>query len=142
MSFVLDNSVAMRWCFGDGKPSDLAYAEMVMDALSREPAKVPVIWNLEVANVLARAEQQGVIDDAHCSAFLATLRQLPIKIDVDGIPHTLSETLSLALRYRLSAYDASYLELALRENLSFATLDTDLRKAAKRAGIELFRAAP
>lgn len=128
----------MRWCFGDGKPSDLAYAEMVMDALSGEPAKVPAIWSLEVANVLVRAEQQGVIDNTHSSAFLAMLRKLPIMTDTDGILHALTETLNLARHYRLSSYDAAYLELALREGFAIATLDADLRKAAKRAGASLF----
>ena len=46
MSFVLDNSVAMRWFFGDGKPQELAYAGKVLDAMKQTNALVPVIWGL------------------------------------------------------------------------------------------------
>jgi hypothetical protein len=52
MSFVLDNSVTMRWFFGDGKPQELAYAGKVLDAMKQDNALVPVTWGLEVANVL------------------------------------------------------------------------------------------
>jgi hypothetical protein len=38
MRFVLDNSVAMRWLFGDGSADDLAYARMILDAMERRQA--------------------------------------------------------------------------------------------------------
>jgi predicted nucleic acid-binding protein len=47
--------------------------------------------------------------------------------------------LQLARRYRLSSYDASYLELAMREAVPMATLDEDLRRAASKAGVRLFK---
>ena len=50
----------------------------------------------------------------------------------------LGDTLNLARRYRLSAYDAAYLELALRLGLPLATLDADLVKAATTAGLSIF----
>lgn len=56
MSFVLDNSVTMRWFFGDGKPQELAYAGKVLDAMKKDNALVPVTWGLEVANVIAKKE--------------------------------------------------------------------------------------
>jgi predicted nucleic acid-binding protein len=49
-----------------------------------------------------------------------------------------TEVLSVAREHDLSAYDAAYLELALRKGLPLATLDTRLRNAARRAGVELF----
>lgn len=52
----------------------------------------------------------------------------------------LSDTLQIARRYRLSAYDASYLEFAMREGLRLATLDEDLQKAANKAGAKRFAA--
>lgn len=137
MSFVLDNSVTMRWCFGDGKPSELAYAAGILDTLRGTSAQVPSIWGLEVANVLARAEDRGLITEARSEAFLALLRRLRIEADVETFAQSLGSTLQLARRYRLSSYDAAYLELALRGSLALATLDEDLRKAAKRAGVSI-----
>ena len=138
MKFVLDNSVAMRWFFGDGKPAELAYADKVLDQLKTNDAIVPVTWALEVANVIARAEAKKLVTEARSGVFLEMLEDLGIELDSATSTHALSDTLQLARRYTLSAYDASYLELALRRGLAMATLDEDLLKAAKKAGVKKF----
>ena len=138
MNFVLDNSVTMRWFFGDGKPQELAYAGKVLDAMKSASAIVPVTWALEVANVIARAEAKGLVTGARSEAFLAMLEGVDIEADAATFSHALSYTLQLARRYKLSAYDASYLELSLRLGLPLATLDEDLQKAAKKAGVKKF----
>jgi len=138
VSFVLDNSVTMRWFFGDGKPQELAYAGKVLDAMKQDNPVVPVTWGLEVANVIARAEAKALVTEARSSAFLEMLADIDIEEDAATFTHALSHTLQLARRYKLSAYDASYLELALRRNISLATLDQNLQKAAKQAGVKNF----
>ena len=138
MRFVIDNSVSMRWFFGDGKPKDLAYAAEVLDAMRNGSALVPVTWGLEVANVIARAEAKGLVTEARSEVFLGMLEEVDIEVDEATFSRTLSDTLQLARRYRLSAYDASYLELALREGIPMATLDEDLQKAARKAGVKRF----
>lgn len=138
MSFVLDNSVTMRWFFGDGKPQELAYAGKVLDAMKQDNALVPATWGLEVSNVIARAEAKGLVTEARSGAFLEMLEGVDIDVDAATFAHALSDTLQLARRYKLSAYDASYLELALRQGLPLATLDDDLQKAAKKAGVKKF----
>ena len=47
--------------------------------------------------------------------------------------------LSLALRYDLTSYDAAYLELALRLQLTIATRDAALMEAAKAAGVGMLK---
>ena len=138
MSFVLDSSVTMRWFFGDGKPQELAYAGKVLDAMKETCALVPVTWGLEVANVIARAEAKALVTEARSGAFLEMLEGVDIEVDASTFSHALSGTLQLARRYKLSAYDASYLELALRLGMPLATLDEDLQKAAKKAGVKRF----
>jgi predicted nucleic acid-binding protein len=138
MSFVLDNSVTMRWFFGDGKQQELAYAGKVLDAMKNDNAMVPVTWGLEVANVIARAEAKGLVTEARSGAFLEMLEGVDIDVDSATFKQALSETLQLARRYKLSSYDASYLELALRLGIPLATLDDDLQKAAKKAGVKRF----
>jgi len=138
VSFVLDNSVTMRWFFGDGKPKELAYAGNVLDAMKQDNALVPVTWGLEVANVIARAEAKGLVTEARSGSFLEMLEGVDIDVDAATFAHALSSTLELARRYKLSAYDASYLELSLRLGIPLATLDEDLLKAAKKAGIKRF----
>lgn len=138
MSFVLDNSVTMSWLLNDGKPSDLAYARKVLGALRDTAAVAPGLWALEAANVLTRLEAKGLMSEAHTRAFVGTLGRLPIAVDGATASQALGDTLNLARRYKLSAYDAAYLELAMREGLPLATLDADLDKAARKAGVQHF----
>jgi predicted nucleic acid-binding protein len=138
VNFVLDNSVTMRWFFGDGKPQELAYAGKVLDAMKAVSALVPVTWGLEVANVIAKAEAKAWVTEARSGAFLEMLEGVDVVVDSATFAHALSGTLQLARRYQLSAYAASYLELALRLGLPLATLDEDLQKAAKKAGVKKF----
>lgn len=140
MSLVLDNSVAMRWCFGDGSPADLDYAASVAHALRTERAQVPAIWALEVANFIARGERAGLLPAAHAQAFLESLRLMRITTDTETGARAFTDTLRLAHEHNLSAYDAAYLELALRKRLPLATLDANLRKAATHAGGTVFAA--
>ena len=99
---------------------------------------MPAAWGLEVANVIARAEAKALVTEARSGAFLEMLEGVDIEVDADTFSHALSGTLQLARRYKLSAYDASYLELALRSGIPLATLDEDLQKAAKKAGVKKF----
>ncbi len=138
MSFVLDTSVTMRWFFGDGKPRELAYAREVLEAMKDVAARVPITWGLEVSNVIAKAEAKGWVTEARSEVFLEMLKGVDINPDMATFQQALSDTLQVARRYRLSAYDASYLELAMRTGLPLATLNEDLQKAAKKAGVKRF----
>lgn len=135
---MLDNSVTMRWCFGDGTPEDLDYAAAVTRQLQTDTALVPVIWALEVVNVVARGELLGHLAADTSGAFLAMLKRMRIVTDPDTTRYAFHMTLDLARRHRLSAYDAAYLELAQRKQIPLATLDADLRKSAATAGVALF----
>lgn len=141
MNFVLDSSVAMRWLMANTRPEDSAYAGQVLDALVAGQALVPSLWALEAANVIAKAESKGWVTEARSQAFLALLARLNIADDKATVTQALGETLSLARRYKLSACDAAYLELAMRSGLPLATLDADLAAAATAAGVLLFAAA-
>ena len=101
-------------------------------------AIVPTTWGLEVANVIAKAEAKALVTEARSGVFLEMLDGVSIEVDAATFAHALESTLQLARRYKLSAYDASYLELALRRGISLATLDEDLQKAAKKAGVKKF----
>jgi predicted nucleic acid-binding protein len=136
--FVLDASVTLSWLLRDASSRNAPYAFAVLNAL-RAPgvsAEVPVTWGLEIANVIARGEAKAQITEAQSEAFLELLNAASIQADAATFTHALSNTLHLARRYRLSSYDASYLELALRSALPLATLDGDLQRAADKAGVE------
>ena len=126
----------MRWLFGDGRPSDVRYADKVLAALRKSTAIVPQIWSLEAANVVSRAESKRVLNAKESDEFINGLRRLRIRTDQETSNRGLSDVFSIARTHNLSAYDAAYLELALRLGVPLATLDDGLIKAAKRASVE------
>ena len=136
--YVLDNSVAMRWLLASPKKTDQTYAEKVLQSLVETEAVVPHLWHLEAANVLLGAEKRGELETGEVERFLAQLESLPIQVDPLTAHQAFSRTLGLSRAYKLSSYDAAYLELSIREGLPLATLDKDLRKAAKQADVPLY----
>jgi predicted nucleic acid-binding protein len=129
---VLDCSAAVLWAFEDEatKAGDTLLARL--GAGTR--AWVPAIWHLEVANVLVGAQSRGRIDQAGIEAFLGLLGRLAIDVDLDTSGRAWGKTLDLAVQHKLSAYDAAYLELALRLGLPLATMDRELVRASRAAG--------
>ncbi len=126
--FVVDNSIVMAWCFDDEAN---AYTDSIQNRLIENTAYVPAIWPLEVTNVLLVAERTKRIGRANSGYFITLLSQLPIKVSPTGAESAFHDIISLARQYRLSSYDASYLELAIRKGLPIASLDSAIVRAAK-----------
>jgi len=135
LSFVLDASVTLAWCFKD--ESDVRAAK-ALGHLSSTTGVVPSIWGLEVANALLVAERRGRVSAAEVANVVDLLRELRIEIDPTPRETVFGPVLSLARAQKLSAYDSAYLELALRVGLPLATLDVRLAEAATRLGVGLF----
>jgi predicted nucleic acid-binding protein len=136
--FVLDASMTLSWAF-EGESTLFTVA--VLKSLETVRAITPALWAFEVASVLSIAERRGRMNAAAQAAFLERLRLLPVAIEHRPATWLAQQILPLARNYRLSAYDAAYLELAIRESLPLATLDDDLRRAASEAGVALVGAA-
>jgi predicted nucleic acid-binding protein len=120
VSFVLDCSATLPWIFGD-EATDAT--DQPLDTLHKgAQAWVPALWHLELANVLIGAQRRGRIDQAGIEAFLSHLANYAIMVDGETIPRAWTKTLDLAVLHGLSAYDAAYLELALRRDLPLALL--------------------
>ena len=130
--FALDCSAVLPWVFGD--EATAASDRLLDDLADGGRAWVPALWHLEVANVMLGAQRRGKIDKAGVEKFLATLTTLEIKVDDETMAVAWTRTLALGEAYHLTAYDAAYLELALRRGVPLATLDTELRVACKKAG--------
>ncbi|NJD18244.1 MAG: type II toxin-antitoxin system VapC family toxin [Gemmatimonadetes bacterium] len=135
MNFVLDASVTLAWCFED-EGGD--YALRVLDALRTSEAVAASLWPLEVANGLAVAERRGRLDAPAAARFMELVLALPIAVDPVSRASGLRSAHRMARTRGLSAYDAAYLELALRCGTPLATLDTRLREAAEAEGVRLF----
>jgi predicted nucleic acid-binding protein len=132
VSFVLDNSVALTWCFEDERtPATTALLERVGEAR----ALAPGLWPLEALNGLLVAERRGRLDSSQRHRLAGFLHALPISLDDETASQAWTATVHLAERFALSAYDAAYLELAHRHGLPLASLDQDLRAAAMTLGL-------
>jgi predicted nucleic acid-binding protein len=133
--FVVDASVALCWYFPKKKTM---YTEAVFDRLAGgDEAFAPALWPLEMVNGLVVAARQKAISLVQLETFIADLKDLPVSIDFGGVGRSYSSIVRLCRKHQLSAYDAAYLDLALVEGLSIATLDKNLRIAASNAGVEL-----
>jgi predicted nucleic acid-binding protein len=139
--FVLDNSVAMRWALpSSNSPTAHTYADSVLGKLEEgQTALAPNLWYVEAISVLVRAEKKGHLSQADTNRFLIFIDALGIERDDSAAS---AATAALARTHGLSGYDAVYLDLAIRRSLPLATVDKDLCKAAKAAGVPLYLDGP
>lgn len=136
--FVLDASVTLRWALRDGSAPDRQYADRVLDSLVGNTARVPALWCTETVHVLRSAEDDGSLGESQVTGFLARLLRLPIEVD-GASPGTLQLSVaSISREFKLSGYDAQYLELSTRLHVPMATLDRGLRKAARKANVAIY----
>lgn len=136
MAFVVDASVALGWALDDEAHPLPAQA---LAQLLESEAWAPGLWWFELRNALIMNERRGRLSEADTALFLNSVARFPVSLDRDPDETTV---LMLARRHRLTVYDASYLELALRLGLPLASLDGDLRQAATACGVALLEAAP
>jgi len=128
VSFVLDSAVALTWCFEDERTPE---TQLLLQRVVESGAIVPVLWPLEVLNALATAERRRRLDRDSRHTLARSLKELPIRLDLDSAAAAWTDTAALAERHQLTLYDASYLELAIRLGLPIGTLEEALRKAAQ-----------
>ncbi len=134
MSLVLDPSLTLSWYFEDERT---ATADAVLDQVVEDGAVVPALWRIEILNAFQMGIRRKRIDTGFRDNALAKLSALPIATDPDTDSQVWLTTRHLADRFRLTAYDAVYLELAQRRSLPLATLDRDLRGACTALGVTL-----
>jgi predicted nucleic acid-binding protein len=135
---VVDASVALAWYFPD-EGND--YADRVLAALEGHAILVPALWSIEVTNALLVAERHKRIKQPEVRRFIELLGELTVVMDSQSATDAVSNILPLAREYVLSAYDAAYLDVAMRHGAPLATLDGNLRKAGTSAGIEILGGA-
>jgi predicted nucleic acid-binding protein len=136
VTFVADASVAIGWVHpAQATPQTDAMLDAIADGATLE---VPSLWPMEVANALVVLVRRGKLNEDDRQNAIGWLRGLRVRLDQEAGALALSRLSELAVAHTLSVYDASYLELAQRSKLVLGCKDGPLRKAAKRAGVELW----
>lgn len=126
--------MTMAWIFPDEAN---AATDALRESLLKDNAVVPVIWSIEVGNVLLVAARRGRIAANDWPRICDALEALPIDVDPESASRVLHTVLPIANEHKLSVYDAMYFELALRLGQPLATLDKQLITAATAAGIKI-----
>jgi len=132
---VLDASTAIGWMVDMPTPPTALRALHLLQ--SGTIGVVPDLWYYEVCNALMTAERGGRASVQVVSGHVSDIERLAAFLEVS--PTTPSALIAAARQSGLSVYDAAYFELALRRNLPLATLDSRMRAAAQKAGIEILR---
>ena len=132
MAFILDASVAIAWVTAR---QATAYSRSIRLRARREPYHAPALWRLEVVNVISALVRRGALSAPAGRTAIDILDRLQPVIH-ESAP-ALTDLFDLAQRHNLTAYDASYLALALELKLPVACIDRNLRVALKSAGVKL-----
>lgn len=132
---TIDNSVFIAWLLPD--ENDLM-AEAAFDLLQsgKAVAHVPPLLYTECMNVLLMANRKQRITAADLTTGIGFLHRFKCQIDSHfNTLAVLDDIAAYAQRYSLTAYDATYLELARRTGSALVTLDRQLAAAASQEGL-------
>jgi predicted nucleic acid-binding protein len=136
LGWAIDASVTLPWFFPD---EATPFTEGLLDALGKQPLWAPALWVLECCNVLQSAQRRRRIDANRRLQIAGELAELPVRIDHERLDVVALDR--LAATHGISAYDAAYLELALRRSLTLVSLDSRLIAAARSLGHPVLSAA-
>ena len=129
-AFVVDASISAAWFLPDeATPA----TEAALQATATHDVWVPALWLLEVGNLLLNAQRRKRITAEKRRELAGAAARLRIKVDRE--PVTITALDEIAARHGLSAYDAAYLELAIRRGLPLVTQDEALVAAMAKAGV-------
>lgn len=134
-AFVLDASITIGWMIDRPVPARASLARRLV--ISGQTPVVPALWNHEVSNAVVMAARRGRLTADQFKTLADDLEELSDVVEMDPLNVRPTTLIEMARRTNLTAYDATYLELASRRRLPLATLDDQLREAARRAGLAL-----
>lgn len=130
MAVVFDCSVTLAWFLQDERTG---FTDTAFELLESTQCWVPFLWRLEFPNALLMAERRRRVGREQRLEILENAAQLSLRTD-QTLPDIL-ELSALADRRSLTAYDASYLQLAARSGFDLITLDRALADAAAAEGV-------
>jgi predicted nucleic acid-binding protein len=138
VNIVLDASMALSWLIERVDQAEAAIAQRAFGEVSVSGAQVPALWYAEVANTLLVFERSKRLTEQNSVRYLSDLALLTIAQDDLPRASLQPRVLGLSRTYSLTAYDATYLELAMRSAAVLATFDRKLVAAARTAGVRVF----
>jgi predicted nucleic acid-binding protein len=132
VAFVVDNSVAVAWVY---PKQATEYTEKLLELSGSGTLHTAFIWPAEFTNAASVMVNRGLLSDDLGKEMILMVKNFGFV--VDRAPVDPCKLYQLSQQYRLSAYDASYLELAMRMNIPLATRDAELKNAAEKLNLYL-----
>lgn len=142
MKTILDTSMALSWLIARADRAEAALADQAFGKVTAYGAEVPALWYAELANTLLALERAKRLTQQDATSYLADVSLLAITQDEEPCASRLARILDLGRIHRLSVYQATYLELAMRRTAVLATFDRSLAEAARAAGARVFGDRP
>lgn len=136
MTIVVDASVTLDWLLESERSS---YAAGVFGYIVRDGGVAPSIWPSEVTNGFLKALRRNRANIEEIERSFIVLASTNVRIDTFTDMEAMRTWFRLGNEYDLTSYDASYVDLALRERVPLATNDEKMRAAAKKLGIKIFK---
>jgi len=133
--FILDCSVYISWCL---REETIKESSKVLKSIIKNEIIVPSLWAYEVTNVLTISVRRYKLTVAETHSLINDIKLLPIEFDTPTI-EDISNIFNIANEQKLSAYDAAYIELALRTNTPIASFDKEVVKVSEKLGIKIFK---
>lgn len=132
VAFVVDNSVVVAWLY---PRQATQYTENLLELSRGGTLHTAFLWPAEFANTASVLVKRGILTDDLGKEMVALAGTLDLI--VDRAPPEPDKLYQVSRDHGLSAYDATYLELALRLGVPLATRDIELRRAAEQLDLLL-----
>ncbi len=135
INLVIDGNIVLGWYFED-RASD--YGDRVLDAVVDQGGVIPAFAVTHLTDILVDAERRNKITQTQAGEMMELLFSLPIEVEPLNDELAVIQVQSLARQHSLSAYEATYLYQATRDNRILASEDETLISACRHAGVEVF----
>lgn len=93
----------------------------------------PEVLPFELGNALSSMVKRGALEAASVAAAWEMLESIPVELRRISMAHALE----IAAEHRIYAYDAYFLECALKHRAPLLTLDKGMQRIAQRLSIEV-----
>ena len=129
--FIVDTSALVRLYIPDGPVPEMMEESVDLAWRAEALLKIPELALAEAAGVLRKKEKSGFISQKESGEVLDEILKLPL--ETVGHRNLLKEAVAIARSYDITAYDALFIALALREQGELITADAVLEKTFNRA---------
>jgi predicted nucleic acid-binding protein len=127
MKFLADANIFLAVIMNEPEKTDIINLTVGSDLIS------PEILPYEIGNALSAMAKRGSVDKNIIAKCYNIYQKIPVRL----VKVEIEKALQIAMLYNIYAYDAYYLEVANRLNLTILTLDRKMKEIAGKVNIKV-----